>query len=534
MTRAAVITDTPPETLAQRNPSVIRSLIDQLWSHCLQIQEREEPHQSKQQIPTNSLLSGEELLLPAVITLLHAEAIARSPRGAVDKTSSHSARGEEYPIKNHITSQLEQIIDPSEPIPHSRYVSTGLSTEGKHIFVIPDIHGNYDLLRESLDYIGQQLHAQEIDPNGAVLVQLGDLINKGPDSGAVLGLMDALKRAASVSSSSPGEAAQKTSNFNHLVDELGLAGFGEVALLIGNHEDAGNIGMHLTSDAPIDDYARDTSHALHRYGLRETILSIITDFPDAFENEDARWLAAAVDSFPVRIGKEDGWYWSKDGSEQAEGVPTQRDVEDFFQTFRNIWVPGLEESGLLGVAASLKPAHRVGDFIFTHAGPPKDAHQMSYITLHRTATLPSRNTRWTTSSMIIRFLTKSFFITSPQLFRRNRNRLCFLPASFLVTPREGVSSMINRPLPSSRSGSTLALAPQGLLFRYSTSILKEKRQCSSRCAVTTASCQLPSIPLRSFLPPDIAVYPLAPLSETLHKPLHPSDRLSAHVVLSPL
>ncbi len=389
MTRAAVITDTPPETLAQRNPSVIRSLIDQLWSHCLQIQEREEPHQSKQQIPTNSLLSGEELLLPAVITLLHAEAIARSPRGAVDKTSSHSARGEEYPIKNHITSQLEQIIDPSEPIPHSRYVSTGLSTEGKHIFVIPDIHGNYDLLRESLDYIGQQLHAQEIDPNGAVLVQLGDLINKGPDSGAVLGLMDALKRAASVSSSSPGEAAQKTSNFNHLVDELGLAGFGEVALLIGNHEDAGNIGMHLTSDAPIDDYARDTSHALHRYGLRETILSIITDFPDAFENEDARWLAAAVDSFPVRIGKEDGWYWSKDGSEQAEGVPTQRDVEDFFQTFRNIWVPGLEESGLLGVAASLKPAHRVGDFIFTHAGPPKDAHQMSSLLHHLT---PNSNT----------------------------------------------------------------------------------------------------------------------------------------------
>ncbi len=380
-TRAAVVTHLSPETLAHRDPLVIRSLIDELWGYCRQRKEQEVGQAWKQERCGDALSAEEDLLFPAVITLLHAEAIALSPKRAVDEPHFGTAP-EELLTKNRISAQLDEIIDPSRPIPPDRYVSTGLSTDGKHIFVVPDIHGNYELLHKSLDYIGQQLRAQDIDPKNVVLVQLGDIINKGPESAKALGVMNALKGTDSSSSLSRGEATGGSLCFDSVVKNLGLSGIGEVALLRGNHEDLGNLGMHLNSDAPIDDYARDTSDALFRYGLRETVLSVIRDYPDAFSPEDARWLTAAVESFPIRGNNDDGWSWNRVQKRNAEGAPTQEEVRTFFDTFRSIWGRGLEESRLSAFAASLKPAHRVGDFVFTHAGPPKDAQHMRSLQQH--------------------------------------------------------------------------------------------------------------------------------------------------------
>ncbi|WP_319003723.1 metallophosphoesterase [Alloyangia pacifica] len=51
------------------------------------------------------------------------------------------------------------------------------------IFVIGDIHGQIDRLHEALDYISHDAHA------GAPIVFLGDYVDRGPDSRAVIDLL---------------------------------------------------------------------------------------------------------------------------------------------------------------------------------------------------------------------------------------------------------------------------------------------------------------------------------------------------------
>ncbi|MDP9057738.1 MAG: serine/threonine protein phosphatase [Pseudomonadota bacterium] len=56
---------------------------------------------------------------------------------------------------------------------------------GDRIYAIGDIHGCYDLMRQLLDRIGEH-HDALPEPGALHIVFLGDLIDRGPDSAAVL------------------------------------------------------------------------------------------------------------------------------------------------------------------------------------------------------------------------------------------------------------------------------------------------------------------------------------------------------------
>jgi serine/threonine protein phosphatase 1 len=62
--------------------------------------------------------------------------------------------------------------------------------EGKRLYAIGDIHGRRDLLDELLDRIAADIAARPVD--AAVLVFLGDFIDRGPDSAGVIERLSAL------------------------------------------------------------------------------------------------------------------------------------------------------------------------------------------------------------------------------------------------------------------------------------------------------------------------------------------------------
>jgi len=56
---------------------------------------------------------------------------------------------------------------------------------GERIYAIGDVHGCYELMRRLIDRIGEH-HAALPEPRALHIVFLGDLIDRGPDSAAVL------------------------------------------------------------------------------------------------------------------------------------------------------------------------------------------------------------------------------------------------------------------------------------------------------------------------------------------------------------
>src|SRR5581483_2507937 len=55
---------------------------------------------------------------------------------------------------------------------------------GQRVYAIGDVHGRFDLLRDLLAQIEQ--HHEALPPARTFLVFLGDLIDRGPDSSAVV------------------------------------------------------------------------------------------------------------------------------------------------------------------------------------------------------------------------------------------------------------------------------------------------------------------------------------------------------------
>ncbi|MEL6707957.1 MAG: metallophosphoesterase [Pseudomonadota bacterium] len=74
-----------------------------------------------------------------------------------------------------------------------RHISTA---ENERIYAIGDIHGRYDLLRQLLNDIVQHFEASDRTFDTVRLLFLGDIVDRGPSSKEVLGLIERLVRTA--------------------------------------------------------------------------------------------------------------------------------------------------------------------------------------------------------------------------------------------------------------------------------------------------------------------------------------------------
>jgi hypothetical protein len=108
--------------------------------------------------------------------------------------------------------------------PAKAVLQTGIPTDGNHIFVIPDLHGESALLEGVLGVIKAQIQGQGLEPNNVTIVCLGDYLNKGPYSERVV------SRLIDVSTNSS--------------PEIGLSGV-TFKFSRGNHEEVEGIGFNL-------------------------------------------------------------------------------------------------------------------------------------------------------------------------------------------------------------------------------------------------------------------------------------------------
>ena len=108
-----------------------------------------------------------------------------------------------------INMKLDAKFKPLAP-PHTR------------LYAIGDVHGRLDLLDALLDQIRQDAQAPAT-PKRRVLVLVGDLIDRGPDSKGVL------ERAA--------QLTQNQGVLRRLLKKISLPGF-EIHILKGNHEES--------------------------------------------------------------------------------------------------------------------------------------------------------------------------------------------------------------------------------------------------------------------------------------------------------
>jgi serine/threonine protein phosphatase 1 len=122
---------------------------------------------------------------------------------------------------------------------------------GQRVYAIGDVHGRLDLLHQLLDLIAADERARA--PVPTLLIFLGDLIDRGPDSSGVISTVRALQ-------------VQRN-----------------VRVLCGNHED-----MFLRS---IGD--NETMRQFLRYGGRETLISYGLE-PDALRDMTFEELYAAI------------------------------------------------------------------------------------------------------------------------------------------------------------------------------------------------------------------------------------------------
>ena len=231
-------------------------------------------------------------------------------------------------------------------------LQTGIRTDGKHIFVIPDLHGELALLEKALGVIKAQIEGKGLEPNNVTIVCLGDYLNKGPDSeGVVRSLIE-----ASANSGQENELYGVTFKF-----------------LRGNHEEVEGTGFHLRGlaadcrDEEVVNYAQLFAKAVGK-GFGETVRSYARRVGLAEEDKNA--LVPSVEVYPV-FDEERGWIGSNIGQQINE-----QEALSFFKEFSTLWQKILTESGHAEFFNRLNVAAQSGGWVFVHGGLPSDNAQL--------------------------------------------------------------------------------------------------------------------------------------------------------------
>jgi hypothetical protein len=344
--------------------------------------------QEDRRLAHDGTLPPPEADLPwAIQGLLRALATARArypgaPTDGARPSAVTDAQGRPFALSGgRVTSPL--LLQPGTRIPDQAYEPTGLVTDGRHHAVIPDVHGNSDLLAALLKQLRTLMVGQRIEPGQMVLSQLGDEINKGPDPAGVVGLLRGVK-ALAIDGGDPGAIAALDPATQRAVQELGLGRLASVRLFEGNHEDPLTYALHMTRGIPTDRFARAVADMLGK-GLDNTVVSWIKRHPDAFSTEDRAWLARATRVYPVPQQSDDHrapWVWRDPDSPGPGRAASREEVQAHYNRFRAAWIGALERTGALAHFGSLQTAAEAGGFLFFHAAPPITAAQARELREH--------------------------------------------------------------------------------------------------------------------------------------------------------
>lgn len=259
-------------------------------------------------------------------------------------------------------------IDRTGQIPDTKFEPSAIYTGGKHLFVIPDVHGNSDLLRAHIVLINQQMRALKLDPKDIEVVFLGDYINKGHNPRDTVNIARGMQPV-------PGSAISVlNANFQNdpelqraLLDLLGAG----VTCLRGNHEDFNTYAMHMTMNTDPLTYGKHTGDVLGK-GLDNTVRSYYPEMSDA----DKAWFEQNLNRYPFYDSTKMQWRWKGKNANSSDPSPTTNEVEDFYNDFRTRWVEVLENTGHLGFfMQQLVPVAQLGNTFFMHGSPPITGHE---------------------------------------------------------------------------------------------------------------------------------------------------------------
>lgn len=254
-------------------------------------------------------------------------------------------------------------IDRTGQIPDTKFEPSAIYTGGKHLFVIPDVHGNSDLLRAHIVLINQQMRALKLDPKDIEVVFLGDYINKGHNPRGTVNIPSGMQPVPSSAISVLNANFQNDPELQRaLLDLLGAG----VTCLRGNHEDFNTYAMHMTNNTDLLTYGKHTGDVLGK-GLDNTVRSYYPEMSDA----DKAWFEQNLNRYPFYDSTKMLWRWKGKNANSSEPSPTQNEVEDFYNDFRTRWVNVLENTGHLGFfMEQLVPVAQLGNTFFMHGRPP--------------------------------------------------------------------------------------------------------------------------------------------------------------------
>lgn len=199
--------------------------------------------------------------------------------------------------------------------------------------IIGDIHGEYDALCALLGHLGYDLNG--VHPDGRTLVFVGDFCDRGPDSPAVLALVQKLiqsRRAAAVLG-------------NH-----------EINLLRGDAKDGS--GWFFAERAQRD-HGKYAPFQLPTDAARADILALLSGLPIVLEREDLRVVHAA---------------WQEEQIEAARQLPLgavqkeyDRWEDEARQQSRETALDQRMEAELIDWEFGLEDQHRPPPFLHAHA-----------------------------------------------------------------------------------------------------------------------------------------------------------------------
>ena len=285
--------------------------------------------------------------IPAWMTLINADELAGREVESLDSFPKPKSEG-----FNQIASFFKTQWETGTSIPKEAVLQTGIPTDGKHIFVIPDLHGELRLLEGALSVIESQIRAQNLDPKDVEIVCLGDYLNKGPDSYGVVRRLIEVSKEFSANS--------------------GFSGV-SVNFLRGNHEDVEGIGFHLRSlgeecdDEAVWQYAKSFVQVMEK-GFAETVRSYLGS-EDLSETERII-LESFISDYPVIDSGEDR-SWTKNGE-----IINEKDDLSFFREFNRCWQDILTSSGHAKFFDSLEVGAKNGGWVFVHGGLPSEDEQL--------------------------------------------------------------------------------------------------------------------------------------------------------------
>ena len=247
-----------------------------------------------------------------------------------------------------------------------KFLQTGINMDKLlNTLVIGDLHGNSDLLLSQLEFFVAQLASGRLDPSRSRLLQIGDLINKGPDSAGVVEIFRLIEMSTQgMAVDIPAWLEKK--GFDRILSGLKNV---ELVMLRGNHEEFDHYGMHLIATDDIPKYALFVSEMMGK-GLPDTVRSYLIRHPEAFENStDRDWLRDALKNPPVK-GSDGQWRLKSSGVTNPSSIE-ERQALDFYQKFQFIWLNALQKTGDLSLFEKLRPLLIDGNTMFVHGGPPK-------------------------------------------------------------------------------------------------------------------------------------------------------------------